>query len=99
MQLQLNDCFSNMAARHAQSALEDETDHEPVATASVFGCSMKLVELFNFTDSHWVQVYEMAARRSFDEELELCELLDLDAEGEEEANVDVDDSTGKLLVG
>jgi len=29
----------------------------------------------------------------------LYELLDLDAEGEEEANIDVDDSTGKLLVG
>ena len=98
-QPQLNDRFSDMAARHTQSALEDETDCEPVATASVIGRSVKLVELFNFTDSHWVRVYETAARRSFDEELELYELLDLDAEGEEEANIDVDDSTGELLVG
>jgi len=78
-QPQLNDHFSDMAARHTQSALEDETDREPVATASVIGRSVKLVELFNFTDSHWVCVYEMAARRSFDEELKLYELLDLDA--------------------
>jgi hypothetical protein len=98
-QPQLNDRFSDMAARHTQSALEDEMDRKPVATASVIGRSVKLVELFNFTDSHWVQVYETAAQRSFDEELELYELLDLDAEGEEEANIDVDDSTGELLVG
>src|SRR5882762_4180135 len=39
----------------------------------IIGRSVKLVELFNFTDSHWVQVYEQAARRSFEEELELYE--------------------------
>jgi hypothetical protein len=98
-QPQSNDRFRDMAARHALSAEEDETDHEPVAVANIIGRSVKLVELFNFTDSHWVQVYEQAARRSFEEELELYELLDLDAEGEEETNVDVDDSTGELLIG
>jgi hypothetical protein len=65
----------------------------------IIGCLVKLVELFNFTDSHWVQSYEKAVRRSFDEELELYKVLDTDAEGEEEANVNVDDSTGELLLG
>ena len=74
-------------------------DCKPVATTSVIGCSVKSVELFNFTDSHWVWVYKTAAQQSFDEELELYELLDLGADGEEEVNIDVDDSTGKLLVG
>jgi len=83
----------------AQSVKEDETDCKPVATANVIRHSMKLVELFNFADHHWIQVYEKAVWRSFDEELELYELLDLDAEGEEEADVDVDDSTGELLIG
>ena len=41
----------------------------------------------------------VTARWSFDEELKLYKLLDLDAEGEEDADVDIDDSTGKLLVG
>jgi hypothetical protein len=98
-QPQLNDCFSDMAAHHMLSALEDEMDHKPIATTNVIRCSVKLVELFNFADSHWVQVYENAVQQSFDEKLELYELLDLDAEGEEEANVDVDDSTGELLIG
>jgi len=92
-QPQSNDCFRDMAARHALSAEEDKTDCEPVAAASVIGRSVRLVELFNFTDSHWVQVYEQAAQQSFDEELELYELLDLDAKGKEEANVDIDNST------
>jgi hypothetical protein len=98
-QLQSNDRFGDMAAQHVLSAKEDETDHEPVAVANIIGHSVKLVELFNFTDSHWVQVYEQAAHRSFEEELELYELLDLDDKGEEETNVDVDDSTGELLIG
>ena len=36
--------------------------------------------------------------RSFDEELQLYEMLDLDAEGEEDVGVDVDDDTGDLLM-
>ena len=98
-QPQSNDRFSDMATRHMQSAEEDETDREPVTAVNVIGRLVKLVELFNFTDSHWVQSYEKAVRHSFDEELELYEVLDMDAEGEEEANVDVDDSTGELLLG
>jgi len=43
--------------------------------------------------------YEKTARRSFDEELELYELLDLDAAGEEDVDVDLDDSTGDLVHG
>jgi len=50
-----------MAARHVQSSQEDETDREPVAIANIIGRLVKLVELFNFSDSHWVQVYENAA--------------------------------------
>ena len=65
-------------------------DCEPVAVANIIECSVKLVELFNFSDSHWVQVYENVAQQTFDEEFELYKLLDLDAEGEEEANIDVD---------
>ena len=88
-----------MATCHMQSAEEDETDREPVTAVNVIGHSVKLVWLFNFTDSHWVQSYEKVVWHSFDEELELYKVLDMDVEGEEEANVDVDDSTGELLLG
>ena len=40
--------------------------------------------LFDFGRSHWVKMYEM---------------LDLDAEGEEDVGVDVDDNTGDVLMG
>ena len=56
------------------------------------------MELFNFTDLYWISQYERAAWHSFDEELELYELLDLDAEGEDQADIDVDDSTGEILI-
>jgi len=78
---------------------EDETDQEPVTDPTVIGRYPTLYQLFDFTDSHWVHLYENSARRSFEDELELYELLDLDAEGEEDADVDVDDSTGEILVG
>ena len=51
------------------------------------------------TNSHWVDQYKHAVRCSFEEEVELYELLDLDAEDEEEADVDVDDTTGEILIG
>ena len=61
LQAQSGDHFHDMAARHALSAQENETDRDPVAPASIIGHSVKLVELFNFMDTHWVQVYERAA--------------------------------------
>ena len=88
-----------MVAHHMLNAQEDETDHKPITTTNVIRCSVKLVEHFNSSDSHWVQVYKNTVQWSFDEVLELYELLDLDAEGEEETNVDVDDNTGELLIG
>jgi hypothetical protein len=49
-----------MATRHMQSAKEDETDWKPVTAVNIIGRLVKLVELFNFTDSHWVQSYKKA---------------------------------------
>jgi hypothetical protein len=76
---------------------EDETDREPVTRSTIIGHPISLSDLFDFSQPHWVQHYENAARRSFDEELEMYELLDLDAAGEEEVDVDLDDSTGDLM--
>jgi hypothetical protein len=44
-------------------------------------------------------MYSKTPQRSFEEELELYELLDLDGEGGEDANIDVDDSTAEVLLG
>ena len=44
-------------------------------------------------------MHSRSSIRSFDEELELYEMLDMDAEGEEDVGVDVDDDMGDLLMG
>jgi hypothetical protein len=43
-------------------------------------------------------MHARSAIRSFDEELQLYEMLDLDAEGEVDVGVDVDNDTGDLLM-
>lgn len=43
-----------------------------------------LCSLFNFQDKSWVEMTEKISLRSLDEELELYELIELDAEGEDD---------------
>lgn len=88
----------NIISRHNQMLEEDETDQDPVTVSSVIGRRIPLGDLFDFSNDHWVKMYEGSARRSFDDELEMYELLDLDAAGEEEVDVDLDDSTGDLMM-
>lgn len=45
---------------------------------------VSLVSLFNFQDQSWAEMAEKFSLRSLDEELELYELIDLDAEGEDD---------------
>ena len=58
-------------------------------------------ELFGLTGTRtpWVAMYAMSPLCGFDEELELYELLDLDAVGEQDADLDVDDNTGDISIG
>ena len=44
-------------------------------------------------------MYAKSVKRSFDKELELYELLDLDAQCEDDVDLEVDDSTGAMLHG
>jgi hypothetical protein len=91
--------FQELTQAHTQSAAEDETDQAPVTISTIIGSPVPLQRLFDFTDPHWVVRYEKSARLSFDQELELYELLDLDGAGEEDVDVDLDDSTGDLMLG
>jgi hypothetical protein len=91
--------FRSIVDLHAQLAAEDDLDREPVRLSSTTRQQIKLEELFDFTRTHWVAMYAKSPLRSFDEELELYELLDLDAVGEQDADLDVDDDTGDILTG
>ena len=44
-------------------------------------------------------MYAKSVKRSFDKELELYELLDLDAQGEDDVDLEADDSTCAMLHG
>ena len=55
-------------------------------------------KLFNFTQKHWVDTFSKSAMQSFEEELELYELLDLDAGGEDDIANDLDEDTAEALL-
>lgn len=55
--------------------------------------------LFDFEAKAWVDAFARSSIRSFEEELELYEMLDLDAEGEEDIDLNVDETTEDILAG
>lgn len=67
-----------------RSDADDEGDAEFVSPFE----REPLVSLFNFQDQSWTEMSQKISLRSLDEELELYELIDLDAEGEDEQEFD-----------
>ena len=57
------------------------------------------MSLFDFSHFHWVEMFAKSSIRNFDKELQLYEMLDLDADGEEGVDVNVDNDTGDILMG
>jgi hypothetical protein len=76
---------------------EDETNCAPVRQSTI-GLT-PIQSLFDFSHTHWVEMYSRSSICSFDEELELYEMLDLDADGDEDVDVNVDEDTGDILMG
>ena len=97
--LEVGNEFREIANHHSRMVDEDNLDNEPVSAPETIGRPVSIQELFDFSSTHWVGMYAKSAWRSFDEELELYELLDFDAEGEEDINIDVDESTADVLLG
>lgn len=59
---------------------------------------ISLEDLFNFATADWINLHNDYAKKYLDDELELCELLNQDAETEGSAEVDVDEMTGDILM-
>jgi hypothetical protein len=89
--------FRSMMERQTQLVDDNETDCAPVRPSTI-GLT-PIVSLFDFSRSHWVEMYSKSSIRSFNEELQLYEMLGLDADGKEDVDVDVDDDTGDILMG
>jgi len=95
---QASNDFESVANQFVDLANNDltETDPEPIRTAK-FG-PQPIHKLFNFTQKHWVDTFSKSAMQSFEEELELYELLDLDAGGEDDIANDLDEDTAEALL-
>ena len=80
--------------------IEDNTDNEPIFPPTQFTRLplIPIANLFDFDEASWQKVTKEAMENTFDQELELFELLDLDADGED-AGIDVDDMTEDVLIG
>ena len=88
----LRDIISD--CRHSLAIEEDELVSNPSQ-----GGKLTLSQLFNFGNDHWAASYEGHARKSFDEELELYDLLNEDAATGDGTEVDVDETTAEILIG
>lgn len=73
---QLTNSFRSMVERQSQLVDDDDTDCTPV-TPSTIGLT-PIKSLFDFSHSHWIDMYSKSSIRSFDEELQLYEMLDLE---------------------
>ena len=88
--------FNDVMERHIDMLQDDEGDNFEPAAASFGWEPCTIFELFDFSKTHWKTLYSKTALRSFDEELQAYKLLDLDAQGEDD--VDVDDVTASVLI-
>lgn len=85
--------FTNIVNRLIQQVEEDE-DEDEVAPGNIH---VKVANLFNYANRHWTRVVEKIAFRGLGEELELYELVELDADGELEPSDGVDSMTEATL--
>jgi len=80
-------------AKDASELSEEDNEHGPFPST----LSFTLAELFDFSVDYWVQSSEATGNRGLQDELELYELVDLDASGELDTDVDVDGMAEAVL--
>lgn len=91
--------FEELVTQHIYQGDEDNEDNETVSLTPDWQ-NRRISELFDFSNPLWSSRYSNFALMSFDEELELYDLLELDAEGEvdqECTDIDLDGTTQDIL--
>lgn len=92
--------FSSIICQHTRLLDEDNEDNEPVPVCiSGDWRNIPISQLFNFTTDSWSSRYARFAALTFDEELELYDLLEMDAEGDDDPEARFDDTTQDILLG
>ncbi|PPR03348.1 hypothetical protein CVT24_012568, partial [Panaeolus cyanescens] len=76
---------------------EDNTDNEPVRISTEW-TPVPISRLFDFVSNVWVTHYEQYTTPSFDEELALYDLLEADADGEDDRDIGIDPSSEGVLL-
>jgi hypothetical protein len=71
----------------------DDEDNEHVPSTLL----LTLANLFDFSVDYWVKASEATGNRGLQDELDLYELIDLDASGELDTDVDVDGMAEAVL--
>lgn len=87
------------ATRNADLARQDDLDTNVMGSTSH---RTPIYRLFNFEKRHWLDRIRLSGQRGYDQELAVYELLDLDAEGEEDeaddGGIEVDGFTQEVLL-
>jgi hAT family C-terminal dimerisation region len=86
--------FNHITGSFTRQAGGDDDDGDGQMPSVI---SIEIANLFDFTKTSWIPSHERSASRSLEEELELYELLDLDAPGEEDINLEIDHALDSVL--
>jgi hypothetical protein len=79
--------------------LVDEEENIESHLSCTASCSqIKLSELFDFTVECWMETAELTGSRGLQDELEFCELLDMDGSGEQDTDIMVDGMSEAILM-
>ena len=74
--------FSTIITQHTQLLDEDNEENEPVSTSKDW-ISIPISRLFNFTNYSWSSRYTRFEALIFEGELDLYDLLEMDAEDDD----------------
>jgi hypothetical protein len=89
--------FRDIIDHHRQLVTNDgdESDRVVLGSLNLAIPKILLTDLFDFTSDEWANKYNRYTRIGYDEELELYDLLEIDAEGDAD---DLDDFTQDILM-
>ena len=87
--------FHDTISDHCFGGVEDD---EPPPYPSLSG-KLTLAQLFNFQNRHWADLFEERAKKGYEEELALYDLLNEDSATADGMEVDVDETTADILLG
>ena len=89
------DEFNRLTSSFGRQASGDDNDGGDGGMPSEI--SIKIADLFDFVNRDWIGLHKRSASRSLAQELELYELLDMDAPGDNDVNVEMDPALDSIL--